>query len=164
MTIAAIDTNILIYAVDHLADRSKHEAAAELLHRLGASGRAVLPLQALSEFFVVATRKGQARPEEASDFIDSLVESFPVREPTLADLRDAIRVNKEHNVSFWDGMLWSVARRAGARYVLSEDFQDGRELEGVLFLNPFLPGNATLLGRITAAETPAPLHDTKRAE
>ncbi len=42
-------------------------------------------------------------------------------------------------------MLWATARRAGCRLLLSEDFQDGRDLGGVLFLNPFDPANRRLL-------------------
>ena len=42
-------------------------------------------------------------------------------------------------------MLWATARRAGCRLLLSEDFQDGRDLGGVLFANPFDPANRKLL-------------------
>jgi len=38
---------------------------------------------------------------------------------------------------FWDALLWATAKAAGVSVVLSEDFQDGRELEGVQFRNPF---------------------------
>lgn len=41
--------------------------------------------------------------------------------------------------------MWSVVRRAGARFLLSEDLQDGRELEGVRFLNPFNPANMAII-------------------
>jgi predicted nucleic acid-binding protein len=34
-------------------------------------------------------------------------------------------------------MMWAVAREAGCRYLLSEDFQSGRTLLGVTFVNPF---------------------------
>jgi predicted nucleic acid-binding protein len=70
---------------------------------------------------------------------------FPVQEALLADVQDAIRVHREHGISFWDGMLWSVTRRAGARILLSEDFQDGRDLEGVRFVDPFAERNAGIL-------------------
>ncbi len=36
-------------------------------------------------------------------------------------------------------MLWAVARAAGCRYLLSEDFQSGRTLGVVTFVNPFGP-------------------------
>ena len=40
-------------------------------------------------------------------------------------------------VSFWDALIWAAAREAKVGVVLSEDFQHGREIEGVVFVNPF---------------------------
>jgi predicted nucleic acid-binding protein len=48
-------------------------------------------------------------------------------------------------------MLWATARRAGCRLIVTEDFQDGRELRGVWFVNPF--GDA-LPPRLEAALQP----------
>ena len=48
-------------------------------------------------------------------------------------------------LSFWDAMLWATARRAGCSVLLSEDFQDGRRLDGVLFVDPFAPENQRLV-------------------
>lgn len=42
----------------------------------------------------------------------------------------------------------SVSRRGGAAILFSEDFQDGRELEGVRFMNPFSDANHAVLDRI----------------
>ena len=47
--------------------------------------------------------------------------------------------------SFWDAMLWTTARQAGCRLLLSEDLQDGQTLGGVTCVNPFAPRNATLV-------------------
>lgn len=146
--IAAIDTNVLIYAVDRVSDRRKHEIAADLLTKLAAARRGLLPLQALAEFYAVAIRKSEVAPTEAAAFVDAFAEVMPVREANLADAIDAMRVHRDHGVSFWDGMLWSVARRSGARIILSEDFQDGRVLEGVRFVNPFATANASALAEI----------------
>jgi predicted nucleic acid-binding protein len=45
---------------------------------------------------------------------------------------------REHyRLSFWDALIWATARNAGVPVVLSEDYQDGREIEGVRFVNPF---------------------------
>ena len=149
--IAAIDTNVLIYAADRTADSRKHEIGAKLLNDLARTGRGLLPLQALTEFYAVATRKSEVRAAEAAAFVDAFAEILPVREAGLADAVDAMRVHREHGVSFWDGMLWSVARRSGARLILSEDFQDGRVLEGVRFVNPFAQANPRALAEIVGS-------------
>ena len=46
-----------------------------------------------------------------------------------------------HRLSFWDAMLWATAKAAGCRLILSEDGADGRDLEGVVQVNPFEPSN-----------------------
>lgn len=148
MILAAVDTNLLIYSAARGGDERKHLVAVKLLRELAAAGRGILPLQALSEFYAVAVRKGTVPPSEAAAYVDLLSEMFPVREASFADVQDAMRVHRDHGVSFWDGMLWSVARRAGTRLLLSEDFQDGRELEGVRFVDPFVERNAGVLAHL----------------
>ena len=44
---------------------------------------------------------------------------------------------RDHGLSFWDAMIWAVAKEAGATVLLTEDLQTGRELGGVTFLSPF---------------------------
>jgi predicted nucleic acid-binding protein len=80
-----------------------------------------LALQALAEFFAIATRKKDVSAESAIEFVD------------------AMHAVRDHRIGFWDAMLWAVAREAGCRYLLSGNFQPGRTLEGVTFVNPFAP-------------------------
>ncbi|MBP2306168.1 PIN domain-containing protein [Azospirillum melinis] len=145
MKLAGIDTNVLLYAVDSAGDPEKHRRAVYLLDRLGAGGCGVLPLQTLTEFYSVAVRKYRASPEQASRYVDVWSAVFPIREAVFADVVDAMRIHRDHGVQFWDGMIWSVIRRAGGRVLFSEDLQDGRELEGVRFMNPFASANASVL-------------------
>jgi len=149
--LTGIDTNILLYAADSAGDPVKHHIAITLLDRLGASGRGVLPLQTLTEFYSVAVRKYRAPPEQASRYVDVWSGVFSVREAVFADVADAMRVHRDHGVQFWDGMIWSVVKRVGARVLFSEDLQDGRELEGVRFMNPFSPANASALEEFLAS-------------
>lgn len=55
----------------------------------------------------------------------------------------------KHHLAFWDAMLWALA---GMRHLLSEDFQDGFELERVVFVNPFAPSNDVLIDQILPAQ------------
>jgi hypothetical protein len=52
-----------------------------------------------------------------------------------------MRAVKDHRLSLWDAMLWAAAKRAGCRLLFSEDLQDGRHVEGVLFIDPSAPEN-----------------------
>lgn len=72
----------------------------------------------------------------------------PVHALAESDLDDALSVVGRHRLQFWDAMLWATARRVGVRYLLSEDFQNGRELDGVTFVDPFDSANDALIERI----------------
>jgi predicted nucleic acid-binding protein len=61
------------------------------------------------------------------------------------DLDRALRAVEDHRLSLWDAMLWATAKRAGCTVLFSEDFQDGRRLEGLLFVDPFVPENPRLV-------------------
>ena len=40
-------------------------------------------------------------------------------------------------VSFWDGLIVAAAERMRCRFLLSEDFQAGREFGPITTVNPF---------------------------
>jgi predicted nucleic acid-binding protein len=146
------DTNMFVYAADAGAG-ARHLTASALMERALRSRRAVLILQTLAEFYSVVTRKSLAEPGDARLFLDNLRRTLPVHAVVEEDLDRAIEVVTHHNLPFWDALLWATAERAGVRHLLTEDFQDGRRLGGVKFVNPFNPANATLLER----ELPATL-------
>ena len=62
---------------------------------------------------------------------------FPTILPSTHTVGYALKAVGEHKLSFWDAMLWSVARENNVRELYSEDFQAGRELKGITFVNPF---------------------------
>ena len=64
------------------------------------------------------------------------------------DLSAALDAVKKHRLAFWDAMLWAAAQRAGVRHLLTEDLQDGFELAGVRFVNPFEAANDRLIDEI----------------
>ncbi|MDO8963259.1 MAG: hypothetical protein Q7W30_02075, partial [Coriobacteriia bacterium] len=74
----------------------------------------------------------------AADLAD-LRETWPVLLVTDEVIADAVRGTIEHGMSFYDAQLWATARLSGIRVVLTEDFSDGRVVEGVRFVDPFSP-------------------------
>lgn len=145
MRIVAFDTNILVYAVDQLAPAERRNRAQSLLDRAAEAGIGFLASQALVEFHAVVTRKKHGTPAEVIDQIELWGRLFTVSGPSFDDIVTAARAHRDHGLSIWDAMIWSVCRRAGAGMLLSEDFQDGRVLEGVRFINPFNPANDPLI-------------------
>jgi len=63
---------------------------------------------------------------------------------------EAVRV---HRIAFWDAMLWASAQRAGVKYLLTEDFQDGFVLRGVTFVNPFNQKNDQLIDELVLPQS-----------
>jgi predicted nucleic acid-binding protein len=145
----AFDTNVLVYAVDR-SEGARHLVAALLIERALRKRRGVLILQTLAEFYSVTTRKLKGRPEGALRFLDRMRAVLAVH---AADERDFDRATRgdRHGLSFWDALLWATAERIGVKYLLSEDFQDGRVLGDVTFIDPFKAENEALLAEILAA-------------
>ena len=131
-----LDTNVLFYAADEDAGELQ-ERAREVIDRAARHHDCFLTLQTLSEFFASITRKGKLSVADASGAVADYQDLFPVVAATPDSLRVAIGAVQRHRLSFWDAMQWAVARQQGATLFLSEDLQDGRELEGVLFRDPF---------------------------
>ena len=50
-----------------------------------------------------------------------------------------MRACEQYSMSFWDSLVWAVAKEGGIPYLMTEDFDDGASLEGVQFVNPFIP-------------------------
>jgi predicted nucleic acid-binding protein len=148
----SVDTNLLVYAIDAEAGL-RHARAEDLIGRMVESGRGVLILQTLAEFYSVATRKLGTSREAAHALINDYCAVLDVHVADVRALDRAMRGVEEHGLSFWDALLWATADLAGVTFLLTEDFQDGRRLGGVTFVNPFNPANANLLER----ELPATL-------
>jgi predicted nucleic acid-binding protein len=140
----SFDSNILVYAADRDAGE-RHAQAAALIERSIRSGNCIQPLQSLCEFFNVVTRKIGIGAPAASAFVEAWQAVILVEPATLGDLVDARRAVAEHGLSFWDAMLWATVRRTGIRLFLSEDMQDGRAIEGVRIVNPFIDRNQPLI-------------------
>jgi predicted nucleic acid-binding protein len=142
----SLDSNVLVYAADRNAGQ-RHDQAAALIERAIRAGTCIQTLQSLCEFYNVATRKIGVDPEAAAAFVDGWNAVIQVEPHVPADLTNAMRAVREHLLSFWDGMLWATARRIGVGTLFTEDFQDGRVLEGVRFVNPFAAHNDALIDR-----------------
>jgi len=104
-------------------------------------------LQSFAEFFNVVTRKAGIDILAAAEFIEVWGDAMTVEAAAMQDIHTAMRAVREHRLSFWDALLWATVRRAGVGLLISEDFQDGRVLEGVRFVNPFAAHNDALIDR-----------------
>ncbi|WP_194817304.1 PIN domain-containing protein [Nocardia sp. XZ_19_385] len=140
-----IDTNILVYAHDTEAG-ARHVIARDVLSDLWANGTGLLSAQVLQEFYNVATRKFTPRmsPPKARNIIASYSEWCTIDTDPLV-LVNASFLHEQHSVSWWDALIIEAAGQSGAKYLLSEDLQHGREFLGLEVRNPFraLPDDGT---------------------
>jgi predicted nucleic acid-binding protein len=134
----------LVYSVDRDAG-DRHNTAVELVERSVRAGNCVQPLQSLCEFFNIATRKIGLDVSIAAEVVARWQAAAPIEPASNDDLRNAMRAVREHGLSFWDALLWATVRRVGVELLISEDFQDGRSIEGVRILNPFAARNTGLI-------------------
>lgn len=145
----SFDSNILVYAAD-LSGGERHDRAADLVERAMHLQNCTQTLQSFCEFFNVVTRKAAVDRAAAAELIETWSAAMATESATFQDLREAMRAVSEHRLSFWDAMLWATVRRVGVDLLISEDFQDGRSIEGVRIANPFAPRNSALIDRVLA--------------
>jgi len=132
-----VDTNVLVYAYDRGAG-SKHERALDLLEMLWTDGNGVLSTQVLQEFYVNVRRKAQ-KPishKQARALIADYLSWNPVVNDGAATL-EAIELEQQYKLSFWDALIVVAAQKSGASVLLSEDFNDGQKFDLVQVQNPF---------------------------
>lgn len=134
-----LDTNILVYTVD-ASDPIRQARANEVLRSVGRPGEAVLSTQMLSEFANVTLRRNLLpNPDAIVGQLQRLQRVFRILDVTPLVVLEAVRGVRDHQFSFYDAQIWAVARLNSIPVVLSEDFNTGASIEGVLFINPLDP-------------------------
>jgi predicted nucleic acid-binding protein len=131
-----LDTNILLYSISrHPAESAKRDRAIDLLER----DDGALSVQVLQEFYVQATRstRPDPLPHEIAAGLIATWTRFRVQEITLSILNGALEIKAGHGFSYWDSAIVAAARALGCRELYTEDLTHGREVEGVIIINPF---------------------------
>ena len=127
--IAAIDTNVLVYA-EGINGAANKKVALEVLERLTPESTLV-PVQVLGELFNVLVKKAGRRPANAWPVVLAWGDAFPLIETSPAILLAAMNLAVNHQLGLWDWLIPSAAADAGCRLLLSEDLQDGFTWGGV---------------------------------
>ena len=130
-----IDSNILIYAFDP-TNPEKHRRSILILDAM-LNAHAVLPMQCLSEFYSVVTRKRFLTPAAAESIIHGLIETLMVVPSEIVDLASAMQLKRLHGLQYFDSLIIMTARRAGCTVLISEDMQAGREISGLKIVDAF---------------------------
>jgi predicted nucleic acid-binding protein len=146
----AFDTNILIYAAQKNEPAERDVRSISLMEQLGSAG-AIIPLQVVGEFINACRRKKIASLADASMRASLWLELYDCPATAPTDYLEAAALSNKHDLQYFDALIITVAARAGATMLLSEDMQDGLELEGIRIINPFAAANETLLAAYFAS-------------
>lgn len=141
----AVDANILIYAEDETERFAKGQTAGSILTRLGLGPGGVVPVQVLGEYGNVCRRKALASAAMIRDRVLDYAIAFDTPQTTPDDILDAAALADRYLLQFFDALIVTVAARAGATILLSEDLHDGLKIADLEILNPFNPGNESAI-------------------
>lgn len=132
-----LDTNLLVYAYDRSAGQ-KHILAAELVEACWENENGCLSIQVLQEFFVTVTRKIAAPldPQTARQIVADLAQ-WRLHAPEAHDLLQAIDLQQNYQLAFWDAQVIQSASSLGCKLLLSEDLTHGQLYGDVQVTNPF---------------------------
>jgi len=132
---AFLDTNVVVYASDHNSP-VKQRIARKLINEFSKAEPPCVSTQVLQEFYSIVTQKLGLEPRMAL----MLVKSFRVWEimrTDADDVEDAIEASIRWQVSIWDALILTSAKKAGCAVVYTEDLNDGQKYGSVKAVNPF---------------------------
>jgi predicted nucleic acid-binding protein len=129
------DSNVLLYAQDK-SDPVKRAQAKAWTAWLWENACGALSWQVLQEFYSNAIRKFGVPPEQARGYVKLMSEWGPP-DVTIGLLERAWHWSDEAQVNFWDALILASAERMHCRFLLSEDFQTGREFGSITIVSPF---------------------------
>ena len=140
-----VDTNVLVYVRDR-TDERKHRRATDWMAALWEARAGRLSWQVLQEYYVTATRKldPPRSPADAREDLASLATWRPI--PTdLAVVDVAWGIEDRFGLSWWDSLIVAAAKVSACTHLLTEDLQDGQDLDGLRVINPFTTAPAEFL-------------------
>jgi predicted nucleic acid-binding protein len=137
----AVDTNILLYAVDD-AEPGKQAKAQLLLRQLVASNEAAVRLwQVLAESVNQLRRwkdKGELSEADFDQHVQPYRTLFPLVVPSLSVLDHALDLAKRYSLSYWDSMILGACKEAGVTTLHTEDMGAPRIVDQIQLLNPLV--------------------------
>ena len=136
----AVDTNILLYSIDH-NEPPKQLVAQQLLQQLHAAPQPTFLLwQVLGELTQQLRRwrdQGRLTPAEFSDHLRAFRHLFPLVLPTAETFDFAQNLADRFSLSHWDSMILGACQTTGTTHLYTEDMGAPRTIDGIELINPF---------------------------
>jgi predicted nucleic acid-binding protein len=131
-----VDTNILIYALDP-AEPRKRQLSADLLRATITNRTLTLSPQSLNETYRVLTQRRKLMAVEAARGYLRTLAPWATAPLDAQTTERAFAVEAETGYSWWDCLMLASALLSQCRLFVSEDLQDGRDVQGTRIASPF---------------------------
>jgi predicted nucleic acid-binding protein len=134
-----LDTNVFVYLFDTTAP-AKAKKAARLVRDAVDTGKGIVSYQVVQEFFNVALRRF-AHPmsgAEAEQYLITVFRPLLAVHSSPALYVEALRIAGKHRFAWYDSIIVASALESQCDTLYSEDFQHGRQIEGLRMENPFV--------------------------
>ena len=125
-----IDSNIILYLFS--SDVLKADKAEKILANGG-----VVSVQVLNEVVSVCRRKLKLSWDEIDGLLLALKANLQIVPLTITTHDLAIKLCKQYQLSFYDAHICAAALIAQSEELISEELQDGLNIDGLLIHNPF---------------------------
>jgi len=134
-----LDTNIFVYAFD-VAAPSKARKATRLVRDAVDTGKGIVSYQVVQEFFSVAFRRfvHPMSVAEAEQYLITVFRPLLAIQSSPALYVESLRIAGKYRLAWYDSIVVASALEGHCDTLYSEDFQHGREIEGLRIENPFL--------------------------
>src|SRR5579863_8981286 len=134
-----LDTNLFVYTFDAKAP-AKAKKAAQLIRGAADTGEGIISYQVVQEFFNVALRRFEQpmSAAEAEQYLITVLRPLLAVHSSPAIYFEALRIAEKHRLAWYDSLIVAAALEGQCDRLYSEDFQHGRNIEGVRIENPFV--------------------------
>jgi predicted nucleic acid-binding protein len=130
-----IDTNIWLYSFIQSQNREKTKIARVIIKEC----EIFMSPQIINEICLNLIKKVNFSEGKIQNIIESIYRKYTVFELSQDILLKASKVRANHSFSFWDSLVTASALDCDADYLISEDMQNGFNIENKLtIINPFI--------------------------
>lgn len=133
-----LDTNIFIYQLE-AADPRKSRIAEALVRKAVETGNACISFQVVQECLNAVLRKAEVPLDNAAAraYLENVLAPLMKVSASVGLYQRALETQSRYRYGFYDSLIISAALEAGCDKLMSEDFQHGQRIDGLVIVNPF---------------------------
>jgi len=133
-----IDTNVFVYHVDN-TDARKSDIAHSLIRGALASDAACISFQVVQEFLNTMIRKAEhpLPRDDAHTYLADVLSPLCHVFASIQLYQNALDLQARYRYGLYDSLIVAAALAAGCTQLLTEDLQDGQQINGLSIRNPF---------------------------